>query len=201
MSIRSKTRVALFLFVLGVAASHAQNIGGGVNNPGSSSGTTTITANSTPTSGFTSGDFISTSSNKVQDSGILATANVTGGVVTAISGCQSWTPADESGASLTFTSVSAEYCQYGNMVYAYGTLTYPSTASVSTAAISLPVAVPNQSYAAVQAPSGAGVAAALFIRTVINTSTAEFFNTTSVAQLNSTLSLTTLHFMLIYPAN
>jgi hypothetical protein len=53
----------------------------------------------------------------------------------------SWTPTDGSGASLVFTGVSAHYYQIGFMVFAFGSLTYPSTASGSTASISgLPVA-------------------------------------------------------------
>src|SRR5229473_7313992 len=35
-----------------------------------------------------------------------------------------WTPADNSGATLAFTSVSANYTKLGNMVFAYVTLTY-----------------------------------------------------------------------------
>ena len=59
-----------------------------------------------------------------------------------------WTPSDQSGASLTFTGVSAAYSQVGNMVFVYGTLTYPATASGSIARIGgLPVTVPNVTYA------------------------------------------------------
>jgi hypothetical protein len=49
----------------------------------------------------------------------------------------SWTPTDQSGAALTFTSVSANTTKIGNIVYAYGTLTYPVTASGACAKISL----------------------------------------------------------------
>ena len=47
-----------------------------------------------------------------------------------------WTPADASGAGLTFTSVTAKYTKIGNMVYFNATLTYPTTADVSQAKIS-----------------------------------------------------------------
>ena len=40
-----------------------------------------------------------------------------------------WTPVDESGASLTFTSVTGNYTKIGNQVTCWGRLTYPSTAS------------------------------------------------------------------------
>lgn len=64
----------------------------------------------------------------------------------------SWTPADNSGAALSFTSVSAAYTQIGNMVFAYAILTYPATASGASASLSgLPVTVANANYA--QVPS------------------------------------------------
>jgi len=46
-----------------------------------------------------------------------------------------WTPADSSGASLTFTSVQAFYTKTGRMVTLNASFTYPSTAS--TAQISI----------------------------------------------------------------
>jgi hypothetical protein len=47
-----------------------------------------------------------------------------------------WTPADASGASLSFTSVTAKYTKIGNVVYINAKLTYPTTADVSQAKIS-----------------------------------------------------------------
>jgi hypothetical protein len=47
-----------------------------------------------------------------------------------------WTPADASGASLSFTSVDARYTKVGNLVTVYVVLTYPVTASGSQAKIS-----------------------------------------------------------------
>ena len=47
-----------------------------------------------------------------------------------------WTPADASGAGLTFTGVTAKYTKIGNIVTVQSQLTYPTTASGSTAAIS-----------------------------------------------------------------
>jgi hypothetical protein len=49
-----------------------------------------------------------------------------------------WTPNDQSGASLTFTSVSGHYTKIGNLVTATFSVTYPSTASGVGARISLP---------------------------------------------------------------
>ena len=122
------------------------------------------------------------------------------------SACQSWTPADESGGSNSFSSVSAQWCKYGNIVYAYGTVTYPGSVSGGSdnAVISLPVAVPNQSYAiVVAAVTITGSAASLqgaFMRTVLNSSTAQFFSTTAELT-NTNMAGATVRFMMIYPAS
>ena len=55
-----------------------------------------------------------------------------------------WTPADASGAGLTFTSVTGKYTRIGRQVTATAVLTYPTTADTSQAKISgLPFAVSN----------------------------------------------------------
>ena len=46
-----------------------------------------------------------------------------------------WTPIDISGASLTFTGVTANYTRIGRMVIASCTLTYPSTVNGANALI------------------------------------------------------------------
>jgi hypothetical protein len=52
-----------------------------------------------------------------------------------------WVPADGSGASLTFTGITATYTKIGKLVNAQFRLVYPATASASSATISgLPVA-------------------------------------------------------------
>jgi hypothetical protein len=74
----------------------------------------------------------------------------------------SWTPTDASGASLVFTAVSASYTQIGNMVFAYASFQYPSTASGANALIGgLPVTVANQNYARQCAMTNAGIASAV----------------------------------------
>jgi len=125
--------------------------------------------------------------------------NTTGGVATVVSGPTPWSPTDQSGASLTFTGVSCQYTQIGNMVYAYGTLTYPSTASSANAIISLPVAVPNQNYAVVQSCDLGSLSGVL--QTVKNTSTAAIITNTGTPQTNATASLKQINFMLVYPAS
>jgi hypothetical protein len=123
--------------------------------------------------------------------------NSTGGAVTAKQECTSYSPTDQSGASLTFTAVSVQYCQYDNLVYVYGTLTYPSTASAANSTISLPVAVPNQSYAVIFGNDYTNIALA----TIQNSSTAGFYNAqTGARYTNVSLSTVAVKFMLIYPA-
>lgn len=48
----------------------------------------------------------------------------------------SWTPADASGATLSFSGVNAKYSQISNIIRFFVTLTYPSTASTASAEIS-----------------------------------------------------------------
>lgn len=61
-----------------------------------------------------------------------------------------WTPFDDSGAGLTFVSVSANYTKIGNIVFAYAQLNYPITADATTIAIGgLPFAIANAIYAKV----------------------------------------------------
>ena len=59
-----------------------------------------------------------------------------------------WTPTDQSGASLSFTTNYAYYTKIGNMVYCSCAVTYPSTASGAQALISVPFSVNSsaQSY-------------------------------------------------------
>lgn len=47
-----------------------------------------------------------------------------------------WTPADGSGAGLTFTGVSARYTRFGRLCWAEFSFSYPSTADGSTATVS-----------------------------------------------------------------
>jgi hypothetical protein len=112
-----------------------------------------------------------------------------------------WTPTDGSGASLTFTSISAEYSVVGNIVLTSATLTYPTTANSASAIIGgLPYATANKGYAV--APDllyVIGAAAALIV-TVENSSTAAIFALASgSAVTNATLSGKTVSFQLAYP--
>lgn len=116
--------------------------------------------------------------------------NATGGPVIATAGCTSYSPTDQSGAYLTFSSVSAQYCRYGNIVYVYGNLTYPSTASSSNAAISLSVAVPNQTYAGAAPCLAANDTTTIVVNPTPNTSKPEFYGlSTQTAVQNSSRAI------------
>ena len=135
----------------------------------------------------------------ISNTGALTVTKLRGSDVIAPA---SWTPTDGSGAGLTFTSVSANYTQIGNIVYAYFTLTYPVTVDASAALIAgLPVAVPNQTYAAGPAVcSVSGGSIAVILSPVPAGSTAAFTNhATAAAVTNANLSGLTVKGMLIYP--
>jgi len=118
-------------------------------------------------------------------------------------GPASWTPADNSGASLVFTGVSANYTKIGNMVFAYFKLTYPANASGASASISgLPVGVANADYATAPsiADTSASITGGLVLVPVKNTTTANFDVGTPVGPAtNLQLSGATVAVMLIYP--
>ena len=60
-----------------------------------------------------------------------------------------WTPVDNSGASLTFTGVDANYVKIGKVVYLRWELKYPSTADASAASIGgLPFSVAASGHSA-----------------------------------------------------
>jgi hypothetical protein len=113
----------------------------------------------------------------------------------------SWTPTDASGASLTFTGVSAGYTRLGNMVFAYAQLTYPSTASASNAIIGgFPLTVANAPYAQQCQISYASLAGALYLLPVQASTTAKFF--TNAGQVtNVTLTGAQVIFECIYPVS
>jgi hypothetical protein len=67
----------------------------------------------------------------------------------------SWTPTDGSGASLTFTGISAQYVKVGSMILLMATLTYPSTSSTAGATISgLPFTIYSYGGGSTQYTSG-----------------------------------------------
>lgn len=118
-------------------------------------------------------------------------------------GPTAWTPADGSGASLTFTSVSVSSSQVGNIVFIYGRLTYPSTASVANATIAgLPTPVPNQGYAQIPFLVSTTTSTIMGLHPLSNTSTFAFITTAPAAAVtNATLSGATITFAFWYPVS
>jgi hypothetical protein len=142
------------------------------------------------------------------DTGALTVTKTSGTAFTGLATAAyvaptAWTPADNSGAALSFSGVSATYTRMGNIVFADFSVTYPATADGSNASFSgLPVAVPNQTYA--QGPCSvwtSGGSIPVILHPTANTSTAAFLHhDTGAAVINSDLSGLTVRGMLIYPA-
>ena len=113
-------------------------------------------------------------------------------------------PTDRSGASLTFSNITCGYAMYENMVFFFGSLTYPTTADSSTAKISPPVAAANHRKAVV--PGAVGGPSFTFPINIfclgdVDPGSAEFINlNNSTALTNAQLSGLTMRFMLVYPA-
>lgn len=114
-----------------------------------------------------------------------------------------WTPADGSGASLSFTTVEGHYVKVGQLVSVAATLTYPSTANGSAAKISgLPFTLANTTnniYVSVLVnSSGSTMIAVIGVK---NTTTATLNNAQSESPFtNANMSTLTLRFTLTYRA-
>ncbi len=117
-----------------------------------------------------------------------------------------WTPTDESGATLTFSNVNAKYTRIGNLIFADFYLTFPSTANGAAITIGgLPVTVAHQTYAKAPTPIGmvgAGGSGALYAVPKVNTVHFEVRGAVGYAALvNSDLSTSTINGRLVYPAS
>ena len=115
----------------------------------------------------------------------------------------SWTPTDASGGSLTFSGVSVNYSQIGNLMCVYGTLTFPSTGDTNNNLIDgLPVKAVNHPYATVPGSCWiAGLTDGSYVITSSANST-EFAirdPDTSTRLTNAALSGLTIDFVLTYP--
>ena len=112
-----------------------------------------------------------------------------------------WTPTDNSGASLTFTSVSAGYTKIGNIVFAYFTLTMPSTVSGAQLSLAgLPFAIANQPYAGfvlanMARKTGSNAYSAIEVALVPNT------NTVTTNTTNATASTEVVSGCIVYPVS
>lgn len=114
----------------------------------------------------------------------------------------SWTPSDQSGATLVFTAVTGRYIKIGRLVIAFCTLTFPSTANGATAVIGgLPYTVDSPGdniYGGfTMFDSGAITlsAQALAASTTFNVVSG------SGNAVNSTLSLNRIRFSIVYLAS
>jgi hypothetical protein len=115
-------------------------------------------------------------------------------------GPTAWTPSDGSGASLTFTNVSASYTRIGNLVFAYATLTYPTTASGAAAKIAgFPITCANASYATQGQVSYSSTTNCAAIVVVQNTTTGFLFTAAGVGTTNAQMSGQSVSIMCIYP--
>lgn len=125
----------------------------------------------------------------------VAIAGVSGYV-----GATSWTPADGSGAGLTFSSVSVNYTKVGNLVFIYGRVTYPVTADATAANISgLPFASANAVYASAIGAAIDNSGAQRIIKVTQNASTFGLVNNAGSNVTNANLSTLTLSFSFFYP--
>lgn len=114
---------------------------------------------------------------------------------------QTWTPTDASGAGLAFTSVSCAYISIGDLVFAYGTLTYPATANATAASIVLPIAAAS-GYGGVPSLVGSSVAFAngIVLKPTAGAATGSFrVQAADAAITNATLSGAVLTLMATYP--
>lgn len=127
--------------------------------------------------------------------------NLGGSTLSTYLAATAWTPADGSASSLTFTSVSANYGQIGNLVVAYGALTFPVTASGNTARIQgFPVATANQGYSRQCSLTYTDIAALVRVNMTQNATNMVLSTSTGTNLTNAQMSTGTIIFMCIYPA-
>lgn len=114
----------------------------------------------------------------------------------------SWTPVDVSGASLSLASVSAQWTRVGNLIFAYASFAYPSTANGANAVIGgFPATTPNQTYAQQCTLSYSSSSNALRFVMNPNATNGAFYNSTGGNVTNAQMSGTTNKLMCIYPAS
>ena len=108
-----------------------------------------------------------------------------------------WTPADASGASLSFTVTSATYTKIGRIVNLLAYFTYPSNANVNPVLISgLPFTAATNTYAPTILDTDAGIIA--YIRQVTSTSIDIRLVNGATQVLNATMSTRYVIFSMTY---
>ena len=127
-------------------------------------------------------------------------ADVTNNPISPYTPKTSWTPTDASGAALTFTGVSANYTQIGNMVFAYATLTYPSTADGSSAVLGgLPVNIVGSNYGRQCSLTYSNIATAVHLLPTAGTAQIGLFTVGGAAVTNAQMSTGAIFFLCTYP--
>lgn len=113
-----------------------------------------------------------------------------------------WTPADGSGAALSFTSVTGQYIKIGKMVSATAVLTYPANADGTQAKITgLPFTADTTAnmYGGMFHYNGAATASIGWI-VLANTITAIAHTTAAAAVTNANLTTAQIAFTIVYRA-
>lgn len=112
-----------------------------------------------------------------------------------------WTPADNSGASLSLTVTNCKYQKIGNRVTLSGTITYPSTANGSNTTITLPITASATTGNSVSIVTDAGVAIGVLILGSSSTSSLFLKNPTSAAAItNAQMSTKSIYVCISYEA-
>ena len=138
-------------------------------------------------------------------SGQITATPTSGAVVVALAAGQiipaattAWVPTDASGATLSLTINGAGYAVYGPVVYAWASITYPTTANTSQGQIGgLPFTIKN-SAAAGGSFNINGLATDYGVPQ-INTTNFKLFAAGGTPRLNSSLSTGTILFQFWYP--
>jgi hypothetical protein len=113
-----------------------------------------------------------------------------------------WTPADGSGAGLTFTSVEAYYIKIGQSVTATARFTYPATADGTVNVIGgLPFTIQDTTANVWMAPVINTSGTIMALEGINNTTTATVINASSSSSFtNANLSTVTLRFTFTFRA-
>jgi hypothetical protein len=116
-----------------------------------------------------------------------------------------WTPNDQSGASLSFTTVLAHYVKIGQVVHVWGRLTFPSTGSGASVVIGgLPFTsqtVGSVIYTGLVSNSVGAVAAVAEVASNATTFAIKRVTATGTAVVNSDLTLGSIEFTFRYRAS
>lgn len=113
-----------------------------------------------------------------------------------------WTPSDQSGAGLTFTSSSGKYTRIGNTVYATGFVQYPATANASQAIIGgLPWNSANSTSSGNVAIGYKSASTLDSMQVVQSNNTIKLWTSTGTATTNAGVASTQIYFTAIYPVS